>query len=116
EYVADAAGLADVLRAGCATAYVSGHHAAYYPGTWDGLALLAAGGVGARRLLGDAGPARSTVTLVDVWHEPPRIAYTTYDADSLEPVLADALPASLPSGLVLSRRASAQWPIDCGGG
>ena len=115
ESVSDAVPLAEVLSAGCATAYVSGHHAAYYPGDWDGLELLAAGGVGARRLLGIDGAPRSTVTVVDVWHEPSRISYTTYDAVTLEPVPADDLPARLPSGLTLSRRASGPVPIECGG-
>lgn len=113
EYVHEAEALGDMLREACASAYVSGHHAAYYPGTWRGLELLAAGGVGARRLLGHDGPARSTVTVIDVWNEPASIRYTTFDAATLEEVAGDTLPARLPSGVELSARAAAPGSLEC---
>ncbi len=113
EYLADGESLADLLATSCVTAYVSGHHAAYYPGVWRGLEVLAAGGVGARRLLGSDARPRSTVTVIDVWTEPPRIRYQTYDADTLYELSASELPASLPTGVVLSGRAGAVAPLDC---
>lgn len=105
ERLADAEALAAVLREGCVSAYVSGHHAAYYPGVWDGLEMLAAGGIGAKRLLGWDGPARSTVTVVDVWAATGELVYTTFDAVTLEALAPQDLPAALPGGVVLSARA-----------
>lgn len=105
ERLADAEAIAALLRAGCVSAYVSGHHAAYFPGEWDGLELLAAGGIGAKRLLGWDGRPRSTVTVVDVWSATGELAYTTFDAVTLEPLSPQDLPASLPGGVRLSARA-----------
>ena len=84
--------------------YVSGHHAAYYPGTLGELELLFAGGIGARRLLGDERPARSTVTLIDIWHEPLQLVYTTFDAATFARIEARDLPAELATGVKLSAR------------
>lgn len=113
EYVAQGEELADLLVQHCVSAYVSGHHAAYYPGVWRGLEVLAAGGVGARRLLGSDAEPRSTVTVVDVWSGSGSIRYTTFDAVTLEPVTASQLPQALPSGVVISRRAEAAAPVTC---
>lgn len=115
EYVAQGEQLADLLVERCVSAYVSGHHAAYYPGVWRGLQILAAGGVGARRLLGSDAEPRSTVTVIDVWSEHGSIRYTTFDAVTLEPVPASRLPEALPTGVVLSQRASAGAPVTCAG-
>lgn len=95
EVVWEAASLRDLMLAGDVDLYVSGHQAAYYPGRWEGLELLFAGGVGARALrVGDA-PRRSAVTLVDVWLEPLRLRYTTLDPSGFVPHDPAALPASL---------------------
>lgn len=91
----DASSLRDLMLAGDVDLYVSGHQAAYYPGRWEVLELLFAGGVGARALrVGDA-PRRSAVTLVDVWLEPLRLRYTTLDPSGFVPHDPAALPASL---------------------
>jgi hypothetical protein len=116
ERLADAEDLADLMREGCAAAYVSGHHAAYYPGVWRGLELLAAGGIGARRLLGWDGAPRSTVTVVDVWEATGELTYTTFDAVTLAPLTLDDLPAALPSGVTLSARAGGAVAATAGGG
>lgn len=105
EVLGDAEQLAELFSAGAVDLYISGHHAAYYPGRLGELELLFAGGIGARRLLGDDGPPRSTVTVVDVWYQPLQLVYTTYDAATLEPLAAESLPAALSSGVRLSTRA-----------
>jgi len=95
EVVWEAASLRDLMLAHDVDLYVSGHQAAYYPGRWEGLELLFSGGVGGRRLrVGDA-PARSAVTVVDVWLEPLTLRYTTFDPVGFEAYDATALPARL---------------------
>jgi 3',5'-cyclic AMP phosphodiesterase CpdA len=92
EVVWEAASLRDLMLAHGVDLYVSGHQAAYYPGRWEGLELLFSGGVGGRRLrVGDA-PARSAVTVVDVWLEPLTLRYTTFDPSGFVPYDAAALP------------------------
>lgn len=109
EYVYDGAGLGDVLRQGAADLYVSGHHAAYYPGVLGEVELLFAGGVGGRRLLGSDAAPRSTVTVVDLWlapAEPATFVYTTFDLADLTVVDPLELPAAVGDA-VLSTRAGA---------
>jgi len=92
EVVWESASLRDLMLAHGVDLYVSGHQAAYYPGRWEGLELLFAGGVGGRRLrVGDA-PGRSAVTIVDVWLEPLALRYTTVDPAGFAPYDAAALP------------------------
>ncbi|HEX7002687.1 MAG TPA: metallophosphoesterase [Trueperaceae bacterium] len=81
-----------ILEEGGVDLYVSGHHAAYYPGRLGEVELLFSGGVGARRLLAGDEPARSTVTLVDVWWEPLRITYSTFDLATMLPIRPSSLP------------------------
>lgn len=109
EYLFDGAALATVLLEGGTDLYVSGHHAAYYAGTWHGLELLFAGGVGGRRLLGSSAAPRSTVTVVDVWFEvgaAPRLAYTTFDLSTM----AVVEPSELPTAIGDVRLSSRAWP------
>ncbi len=47
------------MKKGHALAYVSGHHAAAYPGRWNGVNLLATGGIGGRDYLGQPLPLSS---------------------------------------------------------
>lgn len=75
--------------------YLSGHHAAYYPGQAGGLTLIANGGIGARRLLGSAAAPRSSVTVLDFTLAPPRLAVRAFDAESLEEIPIESLPARL---------------------
>lgn len=102
ESIDEATALATVMREGRVDLYVSGHDAAYYPGRLDDLELLFAGGVGAKPLVGAEGPARSTVTLVDVWYEPLELRYTTFDASTLQVVPASELPLETANGVRLS--------------
>lgn len=98
EVLADAEAIRDLLLAAGVDSYISGHHAAYFPGHWEGLELLQAGGVGARRLLGWDAPPRSTVTLVDLWWGPPAptVHYSTFDVATMTLLPEDALPGRLP--------------------
>jgi 3',5'-cyclic AMP phosphodiesterase CpdA len=95
EVVWQAEALRDTLLAGAVDLYVSGHQAAYYPGRWEGLELLFAGGVGGRALRGWDAPPRSAVTLVDAWLDPPEVRYTTFDPVGFRPYPAGALPPSI---------------------
>lgn len=112
EYVHDGEGLAAVLLAGSVDVYVSGHHAAYYPGRLGDVELLFAGGVGGRRLLGSDAAPRSTVTIVDVWLEPgaserqAAFTYTTFDLAGMTVVDPSELPARVGSVVVSSRAGS----------
>ncbi len=83
--------LRDLLLAEGVDTYVSGHQAAFYAGQWGGLELLFAGGVGARRLLGSAAPARSVVTLVDIALEPLDVRITA--VDPADPAVRADVPA-----------------------
>lgn len=110
EVVADADGLRRVLEDGRVDAYVSGHHAAYFPGRLGDLELLFAGGVGARRLLAGDAPPRSTVTLVDAWYAPFELRYTTFDVATMEVVAAASLPVGIDSELGPVRRSERACP------
>lgn len=111
EVVADAEGLRRVLEAGRVDAYVSGHHAAYYPGRLGDLELLFAGGVGARRLVAGEAPPRSTVTLVDAWYAPFELRYTTVDVATMEVVSPGSLPVAIASDLGSIQRSSRACPM-----
>ena len=92
EVVWEAPSLRELMLANGVDLYVSGHQAAYYPGRWEGLELLFSGGVGGRALrVGDA-PARSAVTVVDVWLEPLTLRYTTFDPAGFTVYDVAALP------------------------
>ncbi|MEX2535696.1 MAG: metallophosphoesterase [Trueperaceae bacterium] len=98
EVIREPAALRRILEGGNVDLYISGHHAAYYPGRLEGLELLFAGGVGARRLLAGDQPARSTVTLVDVWWEPLEVRYSTFDLANMQLMSPASLPPVIGSG------------------
>jgi 3',5'-cyclic AMP phosphodiesterase CpdA len=95
EVLGRAADLRDLMLAGGVDSYVSGHQAAFYAGRWDGLELLFSGGIGARALRGAEGPARSTVSVVDVALAPLQVRITTYDASARQALSAADLPAAV---------------------
>lgn len=64
--LADAQALARIMQQTETLAYVSGHHAAAFPGRWHGVNTLATGGIGGRDYLGHPGSDRSTVTRLTV--------------------------------------------------
>lgn len=107
EYVHEGAALGALLAEGAVDLYVSGHHAAYYPGRLGGLELLFAGGIGGRRLLGSSLEPRSTVTVVDVWLGEeggrPTFVYTTFDLATMGVVDHSELPAAIGAVVISSR-------------
>lgn len=101
EVIRDAGPLRQVMQEGRVLAYISGHHAAYYPGRLgtpgqpDGLNVLASGGIGGRDYVGHPGTARSTLTLLTLHPATGRATLQTVDADTGQPVQTDSLPARL---------------------
>lgn len=75
--------------------YVSGHHAAFYPGRRGKLNLLASGGIGGRDFVGFPGTARSTVTVLEVDPAARVVRWRTHDADTGKEVAAADLPARI---------------------
>ena len=92
EYLADAETLRNVMEAGGVDLVVSGHHAAYYLGRWGALELLFAGGVGGRKLLEHEAPARSTVSVLDLWFATGELRVTTFDLADMQVVPLASLP------------------------
>ncbi|MFO7545103.1 MAG: metallophosphoesterase [Trueperaceae bacterium] len=101
EYLADAETLRSVMEAGGVDLVVSGHHAAYYFGRLGDLEMLFAGGVGGRKLLGHDAPARSTVSVLDLWFATGALQVTTFDLVDMQVVPLETLPPSI--GMVVRR-------------
>ncbi|MBX8467088.1 metallophosphoesterase [Deinococcus sp. RIT780] len=107
EVIRDAGPLRQVMQEGRVLVYISGHHAAYYPGRLGtpgqlsaagqpgGLNVLASGGIGGRDYVGHPGTARSTVTLLTLHPATGRATFQTVDADTGQPVQTSSLPARL---------------------
>lgn len=93
EIIREGASLRQIMEQGRVTAYLHGHHAAYYPGRLGQLNVLSSGGIGGRDYVGLPGTARSVVTVLDV--QPDSIRLTAYDADTGEMLPATALPARI---------------------
>lgn len=93
EVIRDAASLRQIMEKGRVTAYIHGHHAAYYPGRLAGLNVLSSGGIGGRDYVGHPGTARSVVTVLDVQEN--HIQLTSYDADTGQVIPATSLPARI---------------------
>ncbi|MEF2279764.1 metallophosphoesterase [Deinococcus sp. YIM 134068] len=98
EVIRDPLPLREVMEEGQVLAYVSGHHAAFYPGRLGGLNVLASGGIGGRHYVGHPGTARSTVTLLSLNTAQGTATFQTFDADTGADVRTASLPARL-SGL-----------------
>lgn len=95
EVLAGGTELARQFSAWGADLYLSGHHAAYYPGKAGGLTLIASGGIGAHRLLGSAAAPRSSVALLDLTLSPPALEVRAFDAESFEEIPVESLPERL---------------------
>lgn len=93
EIVRDAASLRRTLEQGNVTAYIHGHHAAYYAGQLGRLNILSSGGIGGRDYVGFPGTSRSVVTVMDVQEN--SIVLTAYDADTGNIIPGAALPARI---------------------
>ncbi|GAB4340420.1 MAG: metallophosphoesterase [Cyanophyceae cyanobacterium] len=81
------------------SAYLSGHHHAYFPARVGSLDLLHLGnlGDGARPLLGSDRPPVQTLTLLDLFLDRGAIERTTYDLVNLTPLDERQLPAQIRS-------------------
>lgn len=90
EVIAEATALRAVLERGNVTAYIHGHHAAYYAGRLGKLQILSSGGIGGRDYVGFAGTARSVVTVLDV--QEGQIKLTAHDADTGAVIPNSSLP------------------------
>ncbi len=105
EVLANGDALRELLERYGVHTYISGHHAAYFPGKRGALELLHTGGVGARQLLGSDAPPRSTVTVMDVDFEPLDVRHTTFDVLSFEEISLESLPEHIRglNGTVIRR-------------
>lgn len=95
EVLAEARALRQILREGRVLLYLSGHHAAFYPGRVDGVAQLASGGIGGRDYLGTRGTARSTVSLLSLDLRRGTADVSAYDIDANSWIETEALPNTL---------------------
>ncbi len=89
----DSENLRALLERARVTMYLSGHHAAYYPGRRGALRVFASGGIGARDYVGHPGTARSTVSVLEFGAD--GISDTTFDAVSGAQILRSSLPQRL---------------------
>ena len=89
----DAERLRALLEGARVTMYLSGHHAAYYPGQRGALRVFASGGIGARDYVEHPGTARSTVSLLEFSDN--GIKDTTFDAVSGARIARSSLPPRL---------------------
>jgi hypothetical protein len=110
EYVSRGDELRELLEAHDVHGYVSGHHAAYYPGRVGELELLFAGGVGGRRILGHDGAPQSAVTVVDIDFDPLVVRYRSFEPGSMRPIPGASLPASVDAHGTIIRRSERGLP------
>lgn len=95
EVIRDAAPLREVMERGRVLAYVSGHHAAFYPGRLGHLNVFASGGIGGRDYVGRPGTARSTLSLLTFDLTAGTATFHTVDAGTGAEVPVASLPAWL---------------------
>lgn len=90
ELIGEARALRKVMELGHVTAYIHGHHAAYYAGKLGQLDVLSSGGIGGRDYAGYPGTARSVVTVLEVTDAGIRLL--PFDADTGRPLDPGTLP------------------------
>ncbi|MDB5045058.1 MAG: metallophosphoesterase [Deinococcus sp.] len=95
EVIADAAQLREVLEQGRVLAYISGHHAAYYPARLGHLNVLASGGIGGRDYVGFPGTARSVISVLDIDLQAGTARLSAVDADTGAAIDPHKLPARI---------------------
>lgn len=93
EILRGAQGLRQIMERGKVTAYIHGHHAAYFAGKLGELNIISSGGIGGRDYVGYPGTARSVVTVLDV--QPQAIHLSAFDADSGAAIQPEELPARI---------------------
>lgn len=99
EVLADDA-LAELLRRYSVTAYISGHHHAYYPGVVNGVRHIAMPclGSGARRLLGQARRSPSALVVLEIEGEEVTILEALRAPEFVSPIVREELPGQLAFG------------------
>ena len=95
EVIRDAAPLREVMERGGVLAYLSGHHAAFYPGRLGRLNVFASGGIGGRDYVGHPGTARSTLSLLTFDLRRGTATFRTVNAETGAEVPVTSLPARL---------------------
>ncbi|WP_019586479.1 metallophosphoesterase family protein [Deinococcus apachensis] len=95
EVIRDAASLREVMERGGVLAYLSGHHAAFYPGRLGRLNVFASGGIGGRDYAGRPDTARSTLSLLTFDLASGSATFLTVDAETGAEVPVSSLPARL---------------------
>ncbi len=93
----DTAAVRSLLERTQVTAYITGHHHAYFParmGTIDLLHLGCLGG-GARSWLGTTAAPIRTLTVIDVRFAAAELRYSTYQLNPLRPLSDQQLPQSI---------------------
>ena len=93
EILRGAQGLRQIMERGKVTAYIHGHHAAYFAGKLGELNIISSGGIGGRDYVGYPGTARRVVTVLDV--QPQAIHLSAFDADSGNAIQPKELPARI---------------------
>jgi hypothetical protein len=95
EVIAQAAALREVMERGRVLAYVSGHHAAYYPARLGRLNVLNSGGIGGRDYVGFPGTARSVVSVLDIDLQAGSARLSAVDAGTGAAIDPTKLPAQI---------------------
>ncbi|THF71189.1 metallophosphoesterase [Deinococcus sp. Arct2-2] len=95
EVITEAAPLREVMERGRVLAYISGHHAAYYPAKLGNLNVLSSGGIGGRDYVGFPGTARSVVSVLDIDVQAGTARLHAVDADTGAAVDPNVLPARI---------------------
>lgn len=92
--------LADLLRRHSVSAYLSGHHHAYYPGAVDGIRHVAMPclGSGTRRLIGGRNASPTALVVLDIQDGRLRSLEALRAPDFHEPVARASLPARIEYG------------------
>lgn len=95
EVIAEAAALREVMERGRVLAYISGHHAAYYPARLGRLNVLSSGGIGGRDYVGFPGTARSVVSVLDIDLQAGTARLKAVNADTGAAIDHNKLPARI---------------------
>jgi hypothetical protein len=95
EVITQAAALREVMERGRVLAYVSGHHAAYYPARLGRLNVLNSGGIGGRDYVGFPGTARSVVSVLDIDLQAGSARLSAVDAGTGAAIDPTKLPAQI---------------------
>lgn len=92
EVLQDTAKLLDIFKRHKVTAYISGHQHAFYPGKFETLLLINAGGFPARPLIAGTAPAKEAISILSLREDGGDFYVTTYDAKTFKLLEQSVLP------------------------